>query len=194
MLLKLCQAGTPVLRQKAKTVSKSLLASKETQQFIDYMIETLRDAPGVGLAAPQVGSPLRICIVEDKVKYHKPVPPEVLKEQGRKAIPLKVLVNPQLEIIEAKPVLHFEGCLSVEGYLAAVPRATKVKVTALDRTGKPVSYTASGWFARILQHEIDHLNGALYIDRANMQSFMTLKNYAKFWREALQAEIAKAFI
>jgi peptide deformylase len=132
MLLKLYQTGQPILRTSAKPVTKSLLASQFVQDVIEFMINTLRDAPGVGLAAPQVGESLQIIIIEDKATYHETVPKNILKEAGRKPVRLKVLVNPSLEIIEPETALYFEGCLSVDGYVAAVARAKIVKVTALD--------------------------------------------------------------
>jgi peptide deformylase len=193
MLLKLYQTGQPILRRKAKVVSKELLAQKQTQELIDLMVETLRDAPGVGLAAPQVGEPLRIFIVEDKAEYHKQVPKDVLKSQERKPVSLKILVNPEIEVTEQDEALFFEGCLSVDGYVAAVPRAKSVKIRALNRHGKPVTFTAHGWFARILQHETDHLNGTLLIDRMKNKSFMGLKNFNILWREAMPNEIKKEF-
>lgn len=94
MLLKIYQSGQPILRQKAKLVSKATLANKRTQELIDFMVETLRDSPGVGLAAPQVGEPLRIFIVEDKAEYHEQVPKGLLNAQDRKPVALKVFVNP----------------------------------------------------------------------------------------------------
>ena len=193
MLLKLYQTGQPVLRKKAKVVSKETLAKKSTQEIIDYMIATLRDSPGVGLAAPQVGESLQIIIVDDKAEYQDQVPKEMLKAQGREPVPLKVLVNPKLDIVDREEALFFEGCLSVEGYVAVVPRAKSVKVTALDRHGKPVTYAAQGWHARILQHEVDHLNGALLIDRMISQSFMSMKNFNNLWRKALPDKIAREF-
>ena len=193
MLLKIYQTGQPVLRQKAKLVSREVLLTADMQRLIDSMIETLRDVPGVGLAAPQVGQSLQIFIVEDKEKYHKQVPDDVLNEQGRKAVPLIVLVNPKLEVLESQESLYFEGCLSVEGYLGAVSRANKVKVNALDRNGRSVSCTATGWYARILQHEIEHLNGELYIDHLQPRSFISVKNFTELWRDALQDKIRKSF-
>ncbi len=193
MLLKLYQAGQPVLRNKAKTVKLNQLKSKQTQEVIDFMIATLRDAPGVGLAAPQVGESLRIIILEDKAKYHEPVPKEVLADQKRKAFTLKVLVNPELRIIGSDENLFFEGCLSADGYMAVVKRADKVHVKALDRTGQPVEFTAAGWQARIIQHEIDHLNGTLYVDKMISKSFTNLKNFNLKWRKAKQSQIAKSF-
>lgn len=193
MLLKIYQTGQPVLREKAKLLSNEVLLADHTQQLIDSMIETLRDVPGVGLAAPQVGQSLQIVIIEDKKKYHKQVPENVLDQQARKAVPLKVLVNPKLEVLESEESLYFEGCLSVEGYVGAVNRANKVRVDALGRDGKLISYIAEGWHARILQHEIGHLNGELYIDLLQPRSFMSVKNFTELWRSALQDKIRKSF-
>jgi peptide deformylase len=193
MLLKLYQAGQPVLRRKARRLTKQQLAGARTQAVIDFMVATLRDAPGVGLAAPQVGEAVRIVIIEDRVKYHDQVPPLLLKEQGRTGIRLKILVNPVLEVIDPSTRLYFEGCLSVDGYVAAVARAGRIKVTAWDRHGKDVSYIASGWNARILQHEVDHLEGKLLIDRMQPASFMSVKNFGLLWRKASEASIKKAF-
>jgi peptide deformylase len=194
MLLKLYQAGQPILRKSAKRVSKQQLHTPHVQNVIDFMIATLRDAPGVGLAAPQVGESLQIIIVEDKAKYHETVPANLLKEAGRKPILLKVLVNPTLEVIDSEQALYFEGCLSVDDYVAAVHRRKSVKVTAWDRNGKEVSYVANGWHARILQHEVDHLLGKLYVDTMLPQSLNTIKNFSMLWRKSLEADIKKAFI
>jgi peptide deformylase len=193
MLLKIYQTGQPILRQKAGKVSREELASSETQQLIDYMVETLRDVPGVGLAAPQVGQPKQIFIIEDKEKYHKQVPQSVINEQGRRPVILKVFVNPQLELLETQDDMYFEGCLSVEGYVGVVARAKKVKVSALDRNGKVISYTADGWFARILQHEMGHLNGELYVDHIQDKSLISTKNFIVLWRDAMQSKIRKQF-
>ncbi|MFO0920740.1 MAG: peptide deformylase [Candidatus Saccharimonadales bacterium] len=193
MLLKLYQAGQPQLRRKSKVVSKETLAKKQTQELIDLMIKTLRDCPGVGLAAPQVGENLRIFIVEDRPEYHEQFPKEIIKSQNRKPVSLKVFVNPKLEILEVDEALFFEGCLSVDGYVAVVPRAKKVKVEALDRNGRAISLIAEGWFARILQHETDHLNGTLFIDRMKNKSFMSLKNFSKSWRKSLPDKIFEEF-
>src|SRR5690349_21079127 len=116
MLLKIIQAGDPHLRQSAKKVSLVTLKKPAMQHLIDLMIATLRDRPGVGLAAPQVGEPLQIIIIEDKKSYHQQVSPELLKAQGRKPVTLKVMINPILTIDEADEQLFFEGCLSVDGY------------------------------------------------------------------------------
>jgi peptide deformylase len=194
MLLKLYQAGQPTLRKKAKHVSKQLLATKHTQDVIDFMISTLRDAPGVGLAAPQVGESLKIIIIEDKPSYVETVPKNLVREQKRKPLKLKVLVNPTLEVIDSETSLYFEGCLSVDGYVAAVARNKKVKVRALDRNGKEITFIAEGWQARILQHEIDHLFGTLYLDKMIPQSYSSIKNFSRLWRKSMESDIRKKFI
>ena len=193
MLLKINQTGQPILRKQAKPVSLEVLAEDSTQELIDNMIATLRDAPGVGLAAQQVGQLLQIIIIDDKAKYHELIPPEVLHKQRRKPVPLKVLVNPSLELINKTTSLWFEGCLSIDGYVAAVPRDRAVRVNAWDRNGKPITYVAHGWHARILQHELDHLNGILFIDQMHFKSFMSLKNFNNIWRKTFQPDIIKAF-
>lgn len=193
MLLKLYQAGQLVLRKTAKPLTKQQLATKRTQEIIDYMIATLRDAPGVGLAAPQVGESLRIIIIEDKSSCHKKVDPKLLREQGRKTIPLLVLINPVLKVQGNQTNAYFEGCLSVEGYAGVVARAQTVTLTAWDRHGNAVSYEAHGWFARILQHEIDHLQGTLYTDKMLPASFMTVKNQAVLYGKALESKLRKTF-
>jgi peptide deformylase len=193
MLLKLYQAGQPVLRKSAKPVTRQQLPTRHIQTVIDFMISTLRDAPGVGLAAPQIGELLQIVIVEDKAVYLEPVPKNLLREQKRKPITLKVLINPTLEVIHNDTSVYFEGCLSVDGYVGAVVRHKKVKVNALDRHGKEVSYIAEGWQARILQHEADHLTGRLYTDQMIPQSFTSIKNFGLLWRKSLESDIRKKF-
>lgn len=194
MLLKLYQAGQPILRKPAKRITKQQLRSQHVQDVIDFMVVTLRDAPGVGLAAPQVGESLQVIIIEDKAKYHENVPTSLLKEQKRKPVSLKVLINPTLEIIDTETALYFEGCLSVEGYAAVVARNKSVRVRAWDRNGQDVSYIAKGWQARILQHEIDHLLGKLYIDQMIPESYTSDKNLTLLWRKLLENDIKKAFI
>ena len=194
MLLKLHQTGQPILRQPAKHVTRQQLQTQRVQDVIDFMIATLRDAPGVGLAAPQVGESLQIIIIEDKAKYHETVPRSLLKEEGRKPVALQVLVNPILEIVEPDTATYFEGCLSVEGYAAAVARHKAVRVRAWDRDGKQVMYEAKNWYARILQHEADHLLGKLYTDNMIPESLTTMKNFTMLWQKSLESEIKKAFI
>jgi peptide deformylase len=140
----------------------------------------MRDAPGVGLAAPQIGLPLRMAVIEDAVE---------MPEREREAVPFHVVINPRLAL-GAEQVEHFEGCLSLEGFQAVVPRARAVTVEALDHRGRAVTIKASGWYARILQHEIDHLDGTLYIDRAHTRTLATNRNLARHGPDAVVAAAA----
>jgi len=169
MNLKIVQAGEPVLREAARPLTTAEIASAEIQQLIELMRETMRDAPGVGLAAPQIGLPLQLAVIEDVAE---------IEATERAPVPFHVIANPRLTL-GAEVVEFFEGCLSVEGFQAVVPRAQAVKVEALDHQGKPITIDARGWYARILQHEIDHLAGTLYIDRMRSRTFSTARNAAR---------------
>lgn len=190
MILKIVQTGADVLRVKAKNLTVEEINSPKTQQMIDLMVETLRDQGGVGLAAPQIGESVSVAIVEDLEKYHEKISKELLAAQQRRAVDLTVLINPVLTIESDETASYFEGCLSVDGYVAVTPRATKVKVSYLDREGKPQEISAEGWFSRILQHEIDHMNGALYIDRFLPKTFITTKSYFNKWIAAHPDKLA----
>jgi peptide deformylase len=182
MYLKIVQVGQPVLRQYGRSLTPSELVSPEIQQLIALMRETMRDAPGVGLAAPQIGLPLQLAVIEDIGES---------AEMDRKPVPFHVIANPKLTL-GSERVDHFEGCLSVEGFQGIVPRARTVHVDALDHRGQPISIDASGWYARILQHEIDHLNGTLYIDRMHTRTFSTGRNLAQHWAGSTVAEVLAA--
>jgi len=169
VLLKIVQTGDPVLREPAQPLTPADLAKAEIQQLIELMRETMRDAPGVCLAAPQVGVPLQLAVIEDIGES---------ETQERTPVPFHVIATPRLTL-DGELVEHYEGCLSIEGFQAVVPRARAVTVEALDHRGEPVTIRAAGWYARILQHEIDHLNGTLYIDRMNTRTFTTARNLAR---------------
>jgi len=142
----------------------------------------MHDAPGVGLAAPQLGLPLQLAVIEDREEYHKEVPEALLKERERSPVPFHVIINPSIEEIGNDRAEFFEGCLSLSGFTALVPRARAVRVTCLDERAQHKVIEASGWYARILQHEIDHLAGTLYIDRMQTRSFTSMENLAAFWK------------
>ena len=180
MLLKIVQTGDPILRQTARPLSKKEILAPAMQQLLELMRETMRDAPGVGLAAPQVGLPLQLTVIEDDARYLEGVSKERLKAQEREGVPFHVLFNPKLTLTDPTRLTHFEGCLSVAGFSALVPRARGVRVEALDHNAKPVRIDARGWYARILQHEIDHLHGALYIDRMLTRSYTTVENQGRY--------------
>ena len=146
------------------------------------MRETLRDAPGVGLAAPQIGLPLQLAVIEDREENMKELSREVLAERERKPVAFHVIINPIMTLESAADVEFFEGCLSLPGLMALVPRAGKVKVECLDEHGQAKVIRASGWYARILQHEIDHLLGTLYVDRMRSLSLCTLENFNRHWK------------
>ncbi len=165
------QAGAAVLRRRADNVPASLLATPALRDLVRLMTDVMRQAPGVGLAAPQIGVPLRVFVAEDLEQRIADLPEGRAAQRGRVALPLTVLVNPKLQAEGAEQATFFEGCLSVPGYGALVPRARAVRVTGVDAEGRPVSLRLSGWPARIMQHELDHLDGTLYIDRMLSRSF-----------------------
>jgi peptide deformylase len=189
MRLKLVQAGEPVLRAVAQPLTRKKIVSKEIALLIEDMRATLQDAPGVGLAAPQIGVPLQLAIIEDRPEYLKDIAPELLAERERQPVPFHVIINPVLKPVGNSEVEFFEGCLSVEGFTALVTRYRRVRVSCLDERGEPREIEATGWYARILQHEIDHLNGTLYIDRMRSRSFSSLQNFTRYWKGKSTGEV-----
>ena len=183
MILPIVQAGEPVLRQQARALSPQEVRSKEIQALISHMRETMRGAPGVGLAAPQIGISLQLAVIEDRKEYHKDVSAEQLKLRERRPVPFHVVINPRIHSNDDDQTAEFfEGCLSLPGFFAVVPRSRDVRVECLDHRGNSKTIDASGWYARILQHEIDHLHGNLYIDRMLARSFSSIDNWEKFWK------------
>lgn len=142
----------PVLRRKARKVTDF---GRELQTLIDDMIETMREAPGVGLAAPQVDVPWRVIVVEFGDENDEDVPPK-----------LYTVINPEIVRLSSETEIGTEGCLSIPGFVGDVERPLEAVIKGLDRRGKPIRIKAKGWLARIFQHEIDHLDGVLFTDRA----------------------------
>ena len=169
------------------------IATDHIQSLIEHMRDTMRDAPGVGLAAPQIGESLQIAVIEDKVEYHKGLTEAQLQERQRKPIDFHVIINPQIELLPSPVTLFFEGCLSIPRLMAEVPRPLSVRVTCLNERAEPQTINAHGWYARILQHEIDHLHGTLYIDRMWSRSFSSLENYTRHWKSKATQEIQQLF-
>ena len=186
MRLKILAVGEPVLRKEAQGLSKEQILSPSIRDLVEHMRETLRDAPGVGLAAPQIGESLRLAVIEDKADYQKTLTEDQLRERERRDVPFHVIVNPVIELLTKPTETFFEGCLSLPGFTALVSRAKAVRVHCLDHRGEPRVIEASGWYARILQHEIDHLNGTLYIDQMQTRSFSSLDNYTRHWKDRQQ--------
>jgi peptide deformylase len=185
--LPIVAAGDPVLRRAADPfdgqLEPGLLA-----RFVAALRLTMRAAPGVGLAAPQVGVGLRIAVIEDPA----PVPEEVRRVRGRVPQPFRVLVNPSYTPVGSGRAAFFEGCLSVPGYQAVVARPTEVRLTGQDEHGRALDEVFSGWPARIVQHETDHLDGTLYLDRAEPRSLSSQQAVADRWAQPSPARAARA--
>jgi peptide deformylase len=188
-LLKIVQAGDPVLRRRARELAPDEVRSPHIQQLIELMRDTMRDAPGVGLAAPQIGESIQLVVIEDSSERQQGLSDEDRRQRGREVIDFHVLINPELTVVDPAPVDFFEGCLSVRERIMVVPRARSVRVKALDERGQTVVRVGSGWYARILQHEIDHLHGALCIDHMESRSFMSVDQYERFWKGMSIAEV-----
>ncbi len=187
--LKVVQAGEPVLRQQARTLSREEILSSSFQDLIKTMKDTMRDAPGVGLAAPQVGLPIQLIVIEDPIDYHSHLTLEQLAERDRSEVPFHVIINPKIFIEKEELIEFFEGCLSVPELIGVVPRAAAVRVECLNEKAEPIVIQAKGWYARILQHEIDHLHGILYLDRVKTKTLTTAENFNEFWKAKSIAEI-----
>jgi peptide deformylase len=183
MGLTIIQAGEPVLRQVSRALTAAEIVLPATQQLIEDMRETMRKAPGVGLAAPQIGLPLQLAVIEDRPEYLKDVTPESLAERERKPVPFFVLINPRIVRHSKDTAEFYEGCLSLPGLSALVQRARGVTVEYTDEHAQPKHIEARGWLARILQHEIDHLQGRLYIDHMETRSLTTLDNLNRYWKD-----------
>ncbi|WP_442804418.1 peptide deformylase [Streptomyces luteogriseus] len=185
--LTIVAAGDPVLRQGTQPydgqLEPALLA-----RFVEALRVTMRAAPGVGLAAPQVGVELRIAVIEDPA----PVPEEVRLARGRVPQPFRVLVNPAYEPVGDARAAFFEGCLSVPGWQAVVARHAEVRLTGQDEHGQALDEVFEGWPARIVQHETDHLDGVLYLDRAEPRSLSSNLAMAERWAQPTPQEAARA--
>ncbi len=185
------QAGDPVLRTAARPYD-SELSDTALSGLVEGMKATMRAASGVGLAAPQIGLPVRIAVVEDGARERPGVPEATLATRGIAPLPFRVLVNPSYTRVGEERAAFFEGCLSVQGWQAVVSRALRVRLRAHDETGAEVDEELSGWPARIVQHETDHLHGILYLDRAELRSLSTHEAVARRWSQPTPAEAARA--
>jgi peptide deformylase len=182
-LLTIVECGDPVLRRPADPVDPADLATEEMQRLIGQMRATMDAAPGVGLAAPQVGVSIQLAVLADGPERWGQLREEERMARQRDALPFTVLVNPVLHPLDEGEGLasFFEGCLSVPGLMGVVARHRAVRVEALDAEGRPVDRVFSGWSARIVQHELDHLAGRLYLDRVETRSLCSSANYARYW-------------
>ena len=170
------QAGHPVLRQQS-AVFDGQLDSSELAALIALMREVMHDAPGVGLAAPQLGIPLQLAVLEDQYD----VDAETSAVRGRSPLAFFAVINPSYRAVGTGTAAFYEGCLSLQGLQAVVPRHGSVRLDFTDPSGTARQQEFSGWQARIVQHETDHLQGILYIDRAELRSLSNNAEYAARW-------------
>jgi len=167
-ILKVCHLGHPVLRMESRRVSPGSLGSASTQKLIDDMLETMVEYYGVGLAAPQIHESLAIAVIESN--------------GPRGTIPMTVLVNPEVTVLDDELIEDWEGCLSIPDFRGLVPRWRKLRLDALDRKGKKIKITAEGFFARVIQHEFDHLMGKVYLDRMpDLKTLTHLPEFQRYW-------------
>jgi peptide deformylase len=172
-ILKVARLGHPVLRERARPVSPDALRSAEVQRLIDDMIETMHEYDGAGLAANQVHVAQQIAVIEVQKNPRYPDAPE---------IPLTVVVNPIVTPVSDDKEDGWEGCLSVPDLRGVVSRYTAVRLECLDRQGQPVDVVAKDFFARVIQHETDHLNGIVYVDRiTDMRTLSHIAEWNRYW-------------
>ena len=182
---KIAQIGHPILREKARALTREELATEETQRFIDDLIETMRDANGAGLAATQVHEAVSICCMEVSDNPRYPYKPK---------LPLTILVNPEIEILGEERFDNYEGCLSVPNLRGKVPRAMHIRLRAWDREGGAIDEEVKGITAGTYQHEVDHLLGTIFLDRVeDTHSLCTWGEFQRF-REREFAETVREIV
>jgi len=167
-ILKVARMGHPVLRERARPLDGAEIGSPRIQRLIDDMFETMHDSQGIGLAGPQVHEGIRLFVagVDDDESTMSPV----------------VIINPEVSQVGSEVEEDWEGCLSIPDIRGRVSRAVDIRIRALDRHGKPLSMTANGFPARVIQHETDHLDGVLFFDRmTSFESLTFLDEYSRFW-------------
>ena len=178
--------GHPVLRARARAVDPSAIRTPAFQRLIDDMFETMREYQGVGLAAPQIHESLRLFVAG----FASSPEDEEDDEEVDRRVPLMALVNPEITPVSPEMVEDWEGCLSIPDIRGKVPRASQIVVQAYDRRGKRIELRASGFTARVIQHETDHLDGVLFFDRMKSLGTLTfLDEFSRFWsRQEVEAE------
>ncbi|XP_071346205.1 peptide deformylase, mitochondrial isoform X2 [Trachinotus anak] len=169
-----CQVGDPVLRSHAAAVDPAAITGPEIQKVINTMVRVMRKVDCVGLSAPQIGVPLRILTLEYPERMLEESSTASREARGLSVQPLRIFVNPQMRVLDGRTVLFQEACESISGFSATVPRYLSVELSGLNEKGEAVTWQASGWPARIVQHEMDHLDGVLYIDRMDSKTFINI--------------------
>lgn len=172
MILKVARLGHPVVRTAAKPVPAEEIRTPEFQKLLDDMVDTMREYGGVGLAAPQVHLSLQVAVLECERNPRYPKAPP---------IPLTFIINPSVSVLDRATIEDWEGCLSIPDLRGVVPRFNKVRVQTLGRDAQPLDFVATDFHARVIQHESDHLNGEVYLDRMpNMRSLTHLAELQRF--------------
>ncbi|XP_068116673.1 conserved oligomeric Golgi complex subunit 8 isoform X2 [Hyperolius riggenbachi] len=171
---RVAQTGDPILRGLAESVPPERISHPDTQALLKKMSHVLRSCGCVGLSAPQLGVPLRVIALELPENLCQMVPPDVRAAREMTPIPLKIFINPSLRVLSTQKISFPEGCSSVQGFSAVVPRFHSVEISGLNEKGEPTSWRAEGWAARIVQHEMDHLDGVLYIDKMDPRTFVNV--------------------
>ena len=172
-ILKVTRLGHPVLRKITEQVPPQELQSPAMQKFIDDMVETMKEYDGVGLAADQVFESKQVAVLEvaDNPRY-----------PNKPAVPLTVLVNPKITPLSEEMEEDWEGCLSIPDLRGLVPRYKTIHVQALGRNGEPLDFVAKDFHARVIQHEFDHLNGKVYLDRMrDLTTLAFLQEFTRYW-------------
>jgi peptide deformylase len=183
-ILKIARMGHPILRAKARPLHPSEIRTPKVQQLVDDMFETMKEYQGVGLAAPQVHESLRIFVAGFPPSRDERDERDARDEEDDDGedVPLMALINPEIEAATRELVEDWEGCLSIPDIRGRVPRASHITVRAYDRTGKKIEIQASGFTARVIQHETDHLDGVLFFDRMkSFQSLTFLDEFGRYW-------------
>ncbi len=174
-LLQICRLGHPALRRPCEPVPPEEILRPAFQDFLDDLVATLRENAGAGLAAPQVFVSRQVCVIESRVAD---------KEEGEPEFAFAILINPEVAPIGDEIIEDWEGCLSVDDLRGLVPRHAKIQVKALGRNGKSLAFKAAKFHARVIQHEVDHLHGILFLDRMkDMKSLMHIKEYSRYSRD-----------
>lgn len=183
-ILKIARMGHPVLRARARTLHPSEIRTPKIQQLIDDMFETMKEYQGVGLAAPQVHESLRLFVAGFPPAMDDDAADEDDRDddEDEEDVPLMAIINPEIEVVTREVVEDWEGCLSIPDIRGRVARARQISVRAYDRMGKKIEIEASGFTARVIQHETDHLDGVLFFDRMKtFQSLTFLDEYGRYW-------------
>ena len=192
-ILKVARMGHPVLRARAKPLEPADIKSPRIQQLIDDMFETMKEYQGVGLAAPQVHEGVRLFVAGFAADPDDDEEEDDEEEDDGEDVPLMALINPEITPVGREVVEDWEGCLSIPDIRGRVPRARQIAVRAYNRSGKRIELNASGFTARVIQHETDHLDGVLFFDRMKtFQSLTFLDEFGRYWTgtdvDAVRAE------